>query len=98
MTNPTPTMREALEDIIAAADAGILRDLAADRDFAESRQIKNALAALAAEQEDETPAQEIARLQREIGERQARLSFLVLGDPIYGVVFPGPSPIQKDGQ
>lgn len=28
----------------------------------------------------ETRAEEIARLQREIGERQARLAYLVLGD------------------
>jgi hypothetical protein len=30
---------------------------------------------------------EIARLQREIAERQARLQLLVLGDPIVGVEF-----------
>ncbi len=33
----------------------------------------------------ETIAEEIARLQQEIGERQSRLQFLVLGDPRIGV-------------
>lgn len=39
----------------------------------------------------ETVAEEIARLQREIGERQLRLQRLVLGDPtksVSGHVFP----------
>lgn len=35
----------------------------------------------------ETNAEEISRLHREIGERQARLQFLVLGDPRIGVTF-----------
>lgn len=35
----------------------------------------------------ETTAEEIARLRREIGERQFRLQFLVLGDPRVGVSF-----------
>lgn len=36
----------------------------------------------------ETPAEEIARLQREIAERQSRLLFLVLGDQRKGVHIP----------
>ncbi len=36
----------------------------------------------------ETVAEEIARLQREIGERQSRLQFLVLGDPRIGSEHP----------
>lgn len=39
----------------------------------------------------ETVAEEIARLRREIGERQSRLQFLVCGDPRVGVHF-GPNP------
>ena len=39
----------------------------------------------------ETKAEEIARLRREIGERQTRLQFLVLGDPRVGFHI-GPEP------
>lgn len=38
--------------------------------------------------EDETPMQEIARLNREIAERQARMMQIVGGDPLIGVHVP----------
>jgi hypothetical protein len=40
----------------------------------------------------ETRAEEIARLQREIGMRQMRLQYLVLGDPMEGVMFSARTP------
>lgn len=36
----------------------------------------------------ETWTEEVARLQREIAERQSRLQFLVLGDPRVSVTMP----------
>lgn len=37
---------------------------------------------------DETKAEKIARLQREIGERQAELAVLICGDPHKTVIWP----------
>jgi len=44
----------------------------------------------------ETRADEIARLQREIGERQMRLQRLVLGDPTKGVCGQAYMPVTLD--
>lgn len=46
----------------------------------------------------ETPAEEIARLQREIGARQSRLQFLVLGDQRKSFHVPIGSPPDDGGR
>lgn len=57
--------------------------------------LRNAHSALSPAHSEETFAGKIARLNREIGEREAELQLLVCGDPMKGVSFPAHSEEEK---